>query len=269
MRPSSSEPPFQTGAMVTDCVNGERNGEPVGLDVPGWIADGSPSLEGVQHVGSVFHRAAARARRRNDRAPVVAGHRLRHETELTALAQVPDRRPTSAAAACCRPARPARAAADNPEGNGGLHCYRVDRLRKTTPATAARGVSAPTRASPSGKKAIYRAPIRTGPQAVVLHGARVPADPGPEPDLHGLVLAGHAGDRLRRARRTARIELKHAGWFIPTNANTWVSAVFKYQANPNGTFTYWGATGDFNLGVGRSAIDIWKVTLPAPPKPGG
>jgi hypothetical protein len=63
-----------------------------------------------------------------------------------------------------------------------------------------------------------------------------------------------------------RFEFKDAGWFIPEAAATWTSAVFKYQNNGNGTFTYWGATGDFNLGTsGRNAVDIWKVTLPAPP----
>ena len=63
---------------------------------------------------------------------------------------------------------------------------------------------------------------------------------------------------------------REAGWFLPTNANTWVSHVFKYQGNADGTYTYWGATGDFNLAEsGRSAIDVWKVTLPAPPRPGG
>ena len=55
---------------------------------------------------------------------------------------------------------------------------------------------------------------------------------------------------------------------FPSNANEWVSAVFKSQQNKNGTFTYWGATGDGILpGSGRGAIDIYKVTLPAPPKP--
>jgi hypothetical protein len=40
------------------------------------------------------------------------------------------------------------------------------------------------------------------------------------------------------------------------------------KKNADGTFTYWGATGDFSLGAaGRSAVDIWKVTLPAPPEP--
>ena len=64
------------------------------------------------------------------------------------------------------------------------------------------------------------------------------------------------------------IDFKEAGYFIPANANTWGSAVFKAQRNPDGTFTYWGATGDFNIGAaGRNAIDVYKVTLPAPPKP--
>jgi hypothetical protein len=68
--------------------------------------------------------------------------------------------------------------------------------------------------------------------------------------------------------RDGTIDFKEAGWFIPSNANEWVSAVFKSQQNKNGTFTYWGATGDFSLGeAGRNTIDVYKVTLPAPPKP--
>src|SRR5215208_4216704 len=39
------------------------------------------------------------------------------------------------------------------------------------------------------------------PPGVGLHLARVPPDPGAEPDLHGLVLAGHAGRRLHGERR--------------------------------------------------------------------
>ena len=102
-----------------------------------------------------------------------------------------------------------------------------------------------------------------------MHRARVPADPGPEPDLHGLVLAGHAGlDFTENPDGT--IDFKEAGYFIPANANTWVSPIFKAQRNADGTFTYWGATGDFNLGeAGRNAIDVYKVTLPAPPDPQG
>jgi hypothetical protein len=66
------------------------------------------------------------------------------------------------------------------------------------------------------------------------------------------------------------VDFKEAGYFIPEGANTWVSHVFKVEKNANGTFTYYGATGDFALsGVGRNAIDVYKVTLPGAPTPGG
>src|SRR5215210_5192250 len=66
------------------------------------------------------------------------------------------------------------------------------------------------------------------------------------------------------------LDFKEAGFFTPVNANTWTSAIFKAQRNLDGTFTYWGATGDFNIGAaGRSAIDVYEVTLPAPPAPQG
>jgi hypothetical protein len=63
------------------------------------------------------------------------------------------------------------------------------------------------------------------------------------------------------------IEFREAAYMIPAHANTWTSAVFAYEENDDGTFTYWGATGDTNLGLGRAAIDVYKVTLPAPPEP--
>jgi hypothetical protein len=66
------------------------------------------------------------------------------------------------------------------------------------------------------------------------------------------------------------VTFQKAGHFIPVEANEWVSAIFRVKRNENGTYTYWGATGDFNLGTaGRNAIDIYKVTLPAPPRPFG
>jgi hypothetical protein len=44
--------------------------------------------------------------------------------------------------------------------------------------------------------------------------------------------------------------------------------VFKVEKNDDGSFTYWGAAGDFLLGDGgRNTIDVYKATLPAPPKP--
>ena len=69
-------------------------------------------------------------------------------------------------------------------------------------------------------------------------------------------------------RPDGTLRFKEAGYFIPQQADEWVSHVFKVQQNLDGTFTYWGATGDFSLGeAGRNTIDVYKVTLPAPPKP--
>jgi hypothetical protein len=69
-------------------------------------------------------------------------------------------------------------------------------------------------------------------------------------------------------RRDGTVRTREAGFFIPEQANEWVSHVFKFRRNEDGTFTYWGATGDFNLGTaGRSAIDVYKVKLPPPPTP--
>ncbi len=71
-----------------------------------------------------------------------------------------------------------------------------------------------------------------------------------------------------KEKRNGRFKFREAGYLIPENANTWVSHVFDYEKNPDGTYTYRGATGDFNLGLaGRSAIDVYETTLPAPPKP--
>ena len=68
-------------------------------------------------------------------------------------------------------------------------------------------------------------------------------------------------------RPDGTVELKEAGYFIPANANEWVSHVFRTQRNANGTWTYWGVAGDFAIGAGRNAVEVWKVTLPAAPRP--
>jgi hypothetical protein len=66
------------------------------------------------------------------------------------------------------------------------------------------------------------------------------------------------------------VDFRETGYFIPENANTWVSHVFKVERHRDGSFTYYGATGDFNIGAGgRNAIDVYKVRLPGPPIPKG
>ena len=66
--------------------------------------------------------------------------------------------------------------------------------------------------------------------------------------------------------KNGKIDFKRAGYFIPEGANQWVSAIFKVERNPDGTTTYFGATGDGIVGdAGRNGIDVYKVTLPAAP----
>ena len=165
---------------------------------------------------------------------------------------------------------------------------RARRARTTRSATAASTSTASTASQPAhaGRRAARRRQAyarnsrrREGdlpradphaPQAIDLHGARLPADPRPEPDLHGLVLAGHAGRRLHRERRTGRSTSRRSATSSRPTRTRGSRTIFKAQQNPDGTFTYWGATGDFNLGDGgRNAIDVYKVTLPAPPTPQG
>jgi hypothetical protein len=269
VRPSSSEPSFQTGALVVDCVNGERGGEPVGLDVPSWIEDGAPSLEGVQYVGSVFHqgRGAPGSLPETTAHPAWQDVDFAHETEFTQSRKyliTSDER----GGGVLPPGATCSQGTDQPEGNGGLHFFRVDRLLQSTPATAQQAYQAYAR-QPTGKKAIFRAPVRTGAQASLCTAHVFQQIPGQNRIFMGWYSQGtHVVDFYEHANGT--ISFHETGWFLPSNANTWVSGVFKYQANPNGTYTYWGATGDFNFAEnGRSAIDVYKVTLPAPPLPGG
>ena len=138
-------------------------------------------------------------------------------------------------------------------------------LRTTRPGHAGRLLQAYA-ATPDGKKAIYRAPIRTGPQAAFCTAHVFQQIPGQNRIFMGWYSQGtQVIDFVEHANGTHRVQ---GGGLVPADEREHVGlAVFKYQQNANGTFTYWGATGDFNLGVGRSAIDVWKVTLPAPPQP--
>jgi hypothetical protein len=254
---STAVPLLQTGAKVTDCVNG-RNGQ--SLDVPSWRAIGSPSLQGVDYVGSIHHmgRGGPRlATQDND---------FDHEAELSGsrrLILATDERGggvTPPGATC--PTSPV----DNPLGNGGVHAYRVNRLTGSGPGTVAQADAQYAR-TPGGAKAIYRATIRTQPQVTVCTAHVFHQIPGQNRIFMGWYSQGtQVVDFIEGPNGTVRF--REAGFFLPANANSWVSAVFKMKRNPNGSFTYWGATGDFNLATaGRNSIDVYKVTLPPPPKP--
>ena len=103
---------------------------------------------------------------------------------------------------------------------------------------------------------------------IALHLARLPADPGPEPDLHGLVLAGHAGRRLHRERRTGRSTSSTPATSSPSTRTSGPrtssrSSRTRTGRSPTGARRATSCSGT----RGRNAIDVYKVTLPAPPKP--
>ncbi len=264
VRTSSSLAGFTTGAMITDCVDRDANGTD-DLTIPNWItADGAPSLEGVNYLGSIYHqgRSGTGALPPQDSTQDID---FNHEAELSEsgnLLLATDERGGGVLppGASCSPA------VDHVNGNGGIHAYRSEALSADHPETAQEAFQAYAR-TPKGDKAIYRAPIRTQPQADLCTAHVFHQIPGQNRIFMGWYSQGtQVVDFIEHPN--GRVSFQEAGYFIPENANTWISAVFDYTANPDGTFTYWGATGDFNLGTaGRSAVDIWKVTLPPPPKP--
>jgi hypothetical protein len=262
VRDSSSAAPFGSGAKVTDCVNGENGAN---LTIPGWIALGSPSLDGVRWLGSVHHQgrgaggSATPAYRSNEDVD------FNHEMELTQSQRfllATDERGggVSPPGATCLPG------VDNTAGNGGVHAYRVDALTTTFPSSAEQAQQAYAK-QPDGSRAIYRAKVRSKAEPTACTAHVFQQIPGQNRIFMGWYSQGtQVVDFVER--RDGTFEWREAGWFIPEHANTWTSHVFKVQDNRDGTFTYWGATGDFALGtVGRDTVDIYKVTLPAPPRP--
>jgi hypothetical protein len=115
--------------------------------------------------------------------------------------------------------------------------------------------------TPSGQKAIYRAPVIV-PQGTFCTAHVFQQIPGENRIFMGWYTQGtQVVDFIER--RNGTFEWVKQGHFVPPGANTWTSHVFKLRRNLNGTTTYWGATGDF----GRQTIDIYEVTLPNAPKP--
>ena len=265
VRPSSSLAPFESGAMVTDCVDGTGPGEE-DLDVPTWLEAGAPSLQGVRWIGSVYHQGRGAG---GDATPAFDSTQdidFDHEAEFTQSGEhliATDERGGGVLppGASCAPG------ADNKIGNGGVHFYRTDRLQRGTPETPEQAFAAYAR-NPEGGKAIYRAQIRTQPRATVCTAHVFQQIPGQNRIFMAWYSQGtQVIDFVEGADGSVRAT--EAGWFLPANANEWVSAIFRMRRNANGSYTYWGATGDFNLGeAGRDAIDIYRVTLPPPPPAG-
>ena len=261
-RDSTTIGPFTTGAKVIDCVDGKGMGT-TDLTVPEWLEDGAPSLKGVKWYGTVRHqgRTATGDLSAYDSTEDID---FNHEAELTPSGRfliASDERGGGVVppGAACSPG------ADNTEGNGGLHAYRFSKVKKklTGPKKSFKAYAK----KPKGGKAIYRIPVRTGPQGSLCTAHVFQMIPGQNRIFMGWYSQGTLVLDYKE-RRNGRFKFREAGYLIPENANTWVSQIFDYEKNPDGTFTYRGATGDFNLGAaGRSAIDVYETTLPAPPKP--
>ena len=275
-RPSSTvAEPWTTGAFVEDCVIGEGDQS---LRVPEWRKlDPVPSIVGVEKLGAAHHMGFESQQQQNFAPPYDSGEDIfvSHEAELTQSGRYvlsTDERGGGVlpGGATCTPG------ADNPIGNGGIHAFPVDRLDTTPPAPT--GAANPEVDSyqeriyaknSEGDRAIYRAPIETEPQGNVCTSHVFQQIPGQNRIFMGWYSQGTQVVDFKE-NDDGTIDFKRSGWFIPEHANTWTSHVFKVQENKDGTFTYWGATGDFALGdAGRNAIDVYKVTLPAPPKPRG
>ncbi len=264
VRPSSSDGPFMTGAKIVDCVDGKGEGEE-DLTVPAWLESGAPSLKGVEYLGSVHHQGRGAGGAATPAFDSTQDIDFNHEAELSGSGELllaTDERGggvTPPGASCSD-------VADNKAGNGGIHAYRTDAIEKGFPKSPEEAFK-PYAKTPEGGKAVYRAPIRTGAQATVCTAHVFQQIPGQNRIFMGWYSQGtQVVDFVENLDGT--VTFKEAGYFIPGNANEWVSHVFKMERNDDGSFTYYGAAGDFNLGEsGRNAIDIYKVTLPPPPKP--
>ena len=218
--------------------------------MPEWLDSGAPSLKGVKWYGTVRHQG------RNATGELSAFDStedidFNHEAELTPSGRfllATDERGGGIVppGASCAPA------VDNTEGNGGVHAYRFAKVKKklTDPKKSFKAYAK----KPKGGKAIYRIPVRTGPQASLCTAHVFQIIPGQNRIFMGWYSQGTLVLDFKE-RRNGRFKFREAGYLIPENANTWVSHVFDYEKNPDGTFTYRGATGDFNLGAGRAELD--------------
>ncbi len=252
-------PGLATGATVYDCVVGVDD---VDLTIPSWLAMGAPGVEGVEHLGSIFHSG------RTGTASVSPfGSALDidfdHEAELTHSGRhliASDERGGGVVppGASCAPG------VDNPEGNGGLHAYSVDGLTRVNPGSpeAAQAAYALT---PDGERAVYRTSVQTQPQAAFCTAHVFHQIPGQNRVFMAWYTQGtRVVDYIEYPDGT--FEWVETGYFIQPSTDQWVSAIFDVIDNGDGTFTYIGVSADTL--AGRGSIDVYQVTLPAPAQMG-
>ena len=233
---STAATQFKTGAKVTDCVNGQGAGTDDLTSPDGW----RPARRRSRACSTSAPRPTRAATRPHGHAGVrlARGHRLRPRGGVHGLAPVPARhrrarRRRHAAGATCSPRR-----RDNPIGNGGIHAYRADRLKATTPGTPPRR-STPTRATPRAARRSTARPIRTQPQASLCTAHVFQQIPGQNRIFMAWYSQGtQVVDFTENPDGT--IDFKEAGCFIPANANTWVVGA---SSRPSATPTARSPTG--------------------------
>ena len=268
VRDSSTAGPFTTGAKVTDCVREGAGADVMAgtddeLSIPSWIRDGSPSLKGVRWLGSAIHQGR-QGNGEDVTDPAYESYRdidFDHEAELTESGKfvlATDERGGGVVppGATCAPGL------DNPVGNGGIHAYRVGALSKDGADKPEVEWKAYAR-TPEGDKAIYRAEVNTKPQGSTCTAHVFQQIPGQKRIFMGWYSQGTQVVDYRE-NKDGTFEFVKVGHMIPLLANEWVSHVFKWERNSDGTITYYGVAGDFAVGdsPGRNSIDVWKATLP-------
>ena len=113
-----------------------------------------------------------------------------------------------------------------------------------------------TRATSDGPKAIYRAQVRTKPQLTTVCTAHVMHQ---IPGQNRIFMAWYSQgtqviDFTENRRRHAR--LQGGGLVHPRERErVGVGGLQGRSRTPNGTYTYYGATGDFSLGEARPQHD--------------
>lgn len=263
---TSAETP--TDAPITDCVVGEGGKD---LRIPPWLEDGAPSLEGVEYLGSVHHRG--RAGNGEDvvfpEYPATADIDFNHESEFTRSRKfilATDERGGGIApggATCV-----GEGTLDNPAGNGGIHAYKADALTKNINAVPSPEDAQKAYAmTPEGEKAIFRAPVNTQPQATECTAHVFQQLPAEGDDSMGRIFMAWYSQGTQvvdyRENPDGTFEFAHVGYFIPENANQWVSHVFASEPADDGRVSYYGVAADFSVVNGRNEVLVYKATLPA------
>ena len=255
--------------MITDCVDGQGAGDRRPDASPVARARAPRRSRACAGSAASTTRAAAPAAAVDAAFDSTQDIDFDHEAELTRVAASSCSRPTSAAAASCRPARPARPAST------------------TRSATAASTPTAPTPEDDARRPRAEEAFDAYARDARGRQGDLPRPDPHPAAGRRSApptsstrspARTGSSWAGTRRAPRwstssrtpTARSSFKEAGYFIPANANTWVSHVFKAAAATPTARSPTGAPPATSTSAtpGRNAIDVYKVTLPAPPARG-